>query len=103
MENASFEIELNRWGVIQWRGNVNARPAALHGIYRLLNGRRVVLLPDDDQLRDALPYRYKKAFDRAIHWWVDKHVYNDCTFTNLHDHTGHPMGTITARVVGGTE
>lgn len=98
MTKPAFEIELHRGGAIQWRGSCDAVPAACHGIYRILNGATHVLLPDDDQLRDALPYRYRKAFDRAIHWWIDKNQYSDVTRTDLTDCRGFPMGTIIARL-----
>ena len=100
MTKPAFEIELHRGGAIQWRGSCDAVPAACHGIYRILNGATHVLLPDDAQLRDALPYRYRKAFDRAIHWWIDKNQYSDVTRTDLRDCRGFPMGTIIARLPG---
>ena len=98
MEKLNFEIELHRGGSIIWRGRVPAVPAACFGIYRLLNGAQSVLLPDDDQLRAAIPYHYRKAFDRAIHWWIDKNQYSDVTRTDLTDWQGFPMGSIIARL-----
>jgi hypothetical protein len=100
MTQPAFEIELHRRGVIIWRGSCAAVPAACYGIYRILNGCTHVLLPDDAQLRDALPYHYRKAFDRAIHWWIDKNQYSDVTRTDLRDWQGFPMGTIIARLPG---
>ena len=100
MKHPAFEIELHRGGAILWRGQCDAIPAACHGIYRILNGATHVLLPDDDQLRDALPYHYRKSFDRAIHWWIDKNQYSDVTRTDLRDYRGFPMGTIIARLPG---
>ena len=93
-----FEIELHRGGIIIWRGHAPAVPAACFGIYRVLNGATHVLLPDDEYLRDALPYRYRKAFDRVIHWWIDKNQYSDVTRTDLRDYVGYPMGSIIARL-----
>jgi len=96
MENCFFEITLQRRGSKIWGGNIPAVPAKCFGIYKILNGRDAVLLPDDEKLREALPYHYRKAFDRVIHWWINKTHLTDVCRTDLKDYTGHSMGSIFA-------
>ena len=90
-----FQIELHRCGAIMWQGECQPQRAALHGVYALLNGKSECLLPNTDGLRDALPYHYRKAFDRAALWWTQE--FTDVVRMDLYDYRGFPMGSLFAK------
>ena len=90
-----FTVELQRYGNILWKGNCESEEAKLHGVYALINGKEKCFLPDSETLREALPYHYRKAFDRAALWWTQE--YSDVIKMNLFDYRGFPMGTLFAK------
>lgn len=47
-------------------------PAKAHGgiIGHWVNGE--LFMPDKEALREALPYHWRKAYDRALGFWIDK-------------------------------
>lgn len=49
---------------------IAAIPAVYAGTYDTES--REILKPDATAVRDALPYRWRKAFDRATHFWFGK-------------------------------
>ena len=91
-----FSVELHRGAGIMWQGECDTERAALRGVYRIINGKSECLLPDADTLRAALPYQYRKAFDRAIHWWTQEHT--DVIRMDLRDYRGDPMGSLFAKI-----
>lgn len=96
-----FNCELQRHGTQIWRGDCNMQRTAMCGIYAILNGKKECFLPDSDSLRAALPYHYKKAFDRASLWWTQE--YSDVIRMDLWDYKGNPMGSIFAKWKEGQE
>ena len=91
-----FSVELHRGYGVMWKGECDTERAALRGIYRVINGKSECLLPDSETLRAALPYHYRKAFDRAVLWWTQE--YSDVIRMDLRDYKGFPMGTLFARL-----
>jgi len=96
-----FTVELQRYGTKMWEGNCGAEDAALHGIYALINGKTKCFLPDSETLRAALPYHYRKAFDRAALWWTQE--YSDVIRMDLRDYQGFPMGSLFAKAKGAAQ
>lgn len=91
-----FFVHLVREGETVWFGECDTERAALCGIYRVINGKSECLLPDSETLRAALPYRYRKAFDRATLWWTQE--YTDVIRMDLRDYQGFPMGSLFAQL-----
>jgi hypothetical protein len=91
-----FTVELQRYGTQMWQGECDTERAALCGVYRIVNGKSECLLPNTDTLRAALPYQYRKAFDRAVHWWTQE--YTDVIRMDLRDYLGFPMGSLYAKI-----
>jgi hypothetical protein len=91
-ENSTYTVQLNAHGVIRFKTTCGAKPAGLVGDYR--NGA-----PYQPDLNAAvLPYRYRKAFERALKWWQaesmsGQHMPLRCDLTTLR---GQPMGTLFA-------
>ncbi len=91
-----FDIKLHRHGVIYDQFTVKARKAGLVGIYH--DG--APYLPDDSQVLRGLPYRFRRAFDRAgPSWWADMGLSDvvRCDLWRKADNA--PMGSILARLV----
>ena len=90
----SYTVQLNAHGVVRFKATVPAKEAGLVGDYH--NG--TPYQPLNSEVRQALPYAYRKAFDRAMKWW---HVHTmsgrrmplKCDLWTLR---GKPMGTLFA-------
>ena len=61
----SYSVQLHRNGAVVFCATVPAREAGLVGDYH--NGKPHQ--PDNAALRAAIPFRYRKAFDRTMTWW----------------------------------
>lgn len=73
------------------RPTVPATPAVLVGWY----DRGELWRPDPVAVRAALPYRWRKAFDRAGSFWYDN-ANKRAPYVVLRDHRGRPMLTLYA-------
>ena len=61
----TYTIQLQSNGRILWQAIIPAWQAALCGDYY----EGVPYAPSPREVLQRLPYRYRKAFDRAIGWW----------------------------------
>lgn len=88
-----YDITLSRDGRARRIATVHAREAGLVGDY--FEGKPYQ--PDVDAVREALPYHYRKAFDRALKWWSQGYsgrvVPLTCSLTSTR---GKPMGRLFA-------
>ena len=88
-----YSIALNHDGARVFSAVVPALEAGLVGDYH--GGKPYQ--PSRDATRQALPARYRKAFDRALSWWATKHASRHIPLKcELRDSTGKPMGTLYA-------
>jgi len=90
----TYNVQLNANGVIRFRATVDAKEAGIVGDY--LNG--VPYQPDNAQVIAAIPYRYRKAFQRALKWWQTDSMSGRSLplMCRLETLRGKPMGTLYA-------
>lgn len=67
-DKLTFNVQLNADGCIRWKAVVPAHEAGLVGDW--FKGKPYQ--PKRDEVRDRLPYKYRKAFDRAMTWWQEQ-------------------------------
>jgi hypothetical protein len=61
----TFNIQLNADGVVVFRKTVAAKEAAIVGDW--FEGKPYQ--PNEADVIAAIPYKYRKAFKRALGWW----------------------------------
>mgnify|MGYP005821884279 CR=1 FL=1 len=90
----TYTIHLNAHGGVRFKTTVPAKESGLVGDYH--NG--VPYQPDNSEVRLGLPYRYRKAFDRALKWWHESSMSGRSLplKCDLYTSKGAPMGTLYA-------
>lgn len=94
MTDLTFSVQLNAHGVVVCKAQVKAVAAGLVGDW--FEGKPYQ--PNTDDVAACLPYRYRKAFKRALKWWQTESMSGrsmplKCDLTTLR---GKPMGTLFA-------
>ena len=87
-----FEITFKRYDTIHAHFTVPAIKARLSGAWY----ETQPYLPDSDAVEAAMPYHYRKAFNRARVWWARE--FSDTVRCDLRDAKGFPAGTLFARL-----
>ena len=90
----TFTVQLNRDGVVRFKGTVSAQEMGIVGDW--YKGRPYQ--PIAKEVRALIPYHYRKAFDRALKWGQTESMSGRsmplmCDLTAL---SGAPMGTLYA-------
>ena len=94
MSRLRFNVQLNAYGAVRVRAQAPAVEAGVVGDW--YQGKPYQ--PDPVVVRATLPYRYRKAFDRALKWWQTDSMSGramplKCDLVTLR---GKPLGTLFA-------
>lgn len=73
-------------------GTVRAKPAV--GVHGVLDENGVLIHPDLAELRECLPARWRKAFDRAGYPWWNAHDASKPAHMTLRTAKGDLIGTL---------
>ncbi len=94
MANLTFSVQFNRHGVIRSKAVVPAIEAGIVGDW--FGGKPYQ--PSTVAVREVLPHPYRKAFDRALKWWLTESMSGRAMplMCDLRDLKGKPMGTLFA-------
>jgi hypothetical protein len=90
----TYNIQLNANGVVRFKAVVPAVEAGLVGDYH----DHKPYQPDSRAVFERLPFKYRKAFKRALGWWQDNSMSGrslplKCDLVTL---KGKPLGTLYA-------
>lgn len=90
----TYSIQLNSGGVVRFKAQVPAVEAHIVGDYH----NHKPYQPDTRAIHDRLPFKYRKALNRALGWWQEKSMSGramplKCDLVTLR---GKPLGTLYA-------
>lgn len=90
----TFNVQLNANGVIRVKTTVPACEAGIVGDWY----RGKPYQPVNEDVRAALPYHCRKAFDRALTWWQESTMSGRCMPLKCELYTlkRKPLGTLYA-------
>jgi len=93
MSQLTYSLTFHQNGVIRLAVTVPAQRAYAIGDYHLGQAYE----PPSALVKEALPFAYRKAFDRAVKWWREKGssrvMPSKCDLVSL---KGKPLGTLYA-------
>jgi hypothetical protein len=89
----TYTIQLQANGIIKWQATIPAHVAGLVGDYH----QGIPYAPSPREVLERLPYRYRKAFNRAIGWWRTGHSSRPLPLKcDLKGFNGKDLGTLFA-------
>lgn len=88
----AYSVSLHRNGKIICRFEVSCKAVSIVGDYY----QGIPYQPKENEVKDGLPYKYRKSFDRASKWWQDKYSRDIPLHCNLKDRYGRGMGELFA-------
>jgi hypothetical protein len=96
MPELTFTVQLNRHGAVFFKTTVKAKESGIVGDW--YNGKPYQ--PDSDEVRAAIPFLFRPAFDRAVLRWSETNGANQSRLlplmTELRGLRGQPLGTLFA-------